>query len=356
MVDVPAFWMGAALADGGEALAALASARGASVDGDWREALAGATLADVLGVQGHGLRPAQVARWHGASSGLTVQRALFRGSPGYPRRLARLYDAPPVLFVQGDAEVMELPCAVAVVGTRSCGPYGAAMARSLAHGVSSRGGVVVSGLARGIDAEAHRATLGTGPTVAVLGHGLGFMSPQSNARLRASILDEGGAIVASWPDTVAPTRFTFPRRNRWIAGLSDAVCVAQAPLRSGAGITARDAMAMGIDVHVVPGPVHEGFDGCAALMNEGARAIVSVEQTLEEITGRPSRTVEAWFEALLRGAGIDELARMRGFSVSEMLTELGRLEAVNVVVRLPGGRYGPGVESAPHGHVHQAHR
>jgi len=341
MVEVPSFWAGACLADAGDALAAFVEARG--ITGSWKEALQGCSVGEVAATPGVRLSARQRARWAEATPCLTVQEALYRGSPGYPVRLARVRDAPPVLFVQGASEALSAPCSVAVVGTRACSPYGAGIAQRIAHGVARSDGVVVSGLARGIDAHAHRAAARVGRTVAVLGHGLGFMSPRSNEGLRRELLAGGGAVVSSWPDTVPPARHTFPRRNRWIAGLSDAVVVAQAGLRSGAGITGRDALGLGIDVWAVQGPLGEGFEGCAALVNQGARAVHDVEEVVIELTGRVPTRVSAWLEALLHGASIDRLARMRGVSVAATLTELGRLEADGVVVRLPGGRYGPGM-------------
>jgi DNA processing protein len=354
MVDVSSFWVGASLADAGAALAAFVEARG--IEGSWREALEGCTVHDVAATPGVRLSPKQRARWAEASSCLTVQPPLFRGSPGYPARLSRVRDAPPILFVQGDPQALEAEVAVAIVGTRSCSPYGAGLAQRFAHGVAASGGVVVSGLARGIDAHAHRAAARVGRTVAVLGHGLGFMSPRSNEGLRRELLARGGCVVSSWPDTVPPARHTFPRRNRWIAGLSDAVLVAQAGARSGAGITARDALGIGIDVWAVPGPLGEGFEGCAALMNQGARAVHDVDDVLVQLTGRAPQGVSDWFRALLHGASIDRLARLRGTSVADTLVELGRLEAAGVVVRRPGGRYAPGEQKVCHADVHEAHR
>lgn len=349
MVEVPAFWVGASLADAGEVLARFAEGRGHG--GDWRDLFEGVTLDEVLAETGARLGPARVARWRAARPALTIQQAVYRGTAEYPQRLGQVRDAPPVLFVQGALGALSGALSVAIVGTRSCSPYGATVAQQLARGVAEAGGVVVSGLARGIDAHAHRSALQVGRTVAVLGHGLGLTSPSSNVRLRRALLDAGGAVVSSWPDVVAPTKFTFPRRNRWIAGLSDAVCVTQAGARSGAGITARDALGLGIDVHVLPGPIHDGFEGCAALLNQGARAIVSVHATLEELVGTSVPMATAWFQALLDGAGVEGLARLRGWTVARTLVELGELEAQGVVVRLPGGRYGPGQGSVPHAHV-----
>jgi len=353
MVEVPAFWVGASEAEAGAALAAFVEVQGLA--GPWPEALRGCTVGDVAACPGVRLTPRQRARWEAAVPALTVQPPLYRGTVDYPERLGRLRDAPPLLFVQGDVSALHPDTAVAIVGTRACSPYGAGLARRLAHEVATAGGVVVSGLARGIDAHAHRAACQVGVTVAVLGHGLGFMSPRANGGLRRQLVERGGAVVSSWPDTTPPARYTFPRRNRWIAGLSDAVVVAQAGLRSGAGITARDALGIGRDVWAVQGPLGEGFEGCAALVNQGARAVHDVDEVVTQLTGCVPPTLRGWFRALLEGASVDALARMRGLSVSEVLVELGRLEAEGVVVRLPGGRYGPGAHRGPHADVQQAH-
>jgi len=164
----------------------------------------------------------------------------------YPAVLREVVGAPPLLFVEGDLPCLNRRC-VAVVGTRSCTGYGASLARRLGHGLASGGIVVVSGLARGIDGHAHRGALEMGATVAVLGHGLGHTSPSSHRGLRADICRHGGAVVSSWKDDVPPRRYTFPRRNRWIAGMSEATVVVEAPLPSGALYTAEASLEMGRD-------------------------------------------------------------------------------------------------------------
>ena len=172
----------------------------------------------------------------------------------YPAALRRTGSPPPVLCVEGSLDVLQRP-AVAIVGTRDCTGYGRRVARRLAEQLAQGGRVVVSGLARGIDEEAHLGACDAGATVAVLGHGLGHTAPASHRGLRRRIVAQGGAMVSAWPDDVAPRPFTFPQRNAWISGLSDAVVVVEAGERSGALITARWASQDGREVFAVPGPV-----------------------------------------------------------------------------------------------------
>lgn len=279
--------------------------------------------------------------WAATSALATRGTALTLADPRYPPQLAALGDAPPVLFVAGDPELLTRP-SVAVVGTRRCSPYGVGVARHLAASVARAGQVVVSGLARGIDAHAHEATLGVGHTVAVLAHGLGTTAPPSNRRLREQIVAEGGAVMSHWPDEVLPQRWHFPVRNRWVAALAAHTVVVEAPARSGALITAREAAELGREVWVVPGPLgRENSRGGNQLAAQGAGLITDVDGWVSEhFGGREQRP--PWRSLLISGASLDEVSRARGLSVAEVMRELALLELRGELVRLPGGRYGEG--------------
>jgi DNA processing protein len=169
-------------------------------------------------------------------------RTVARREPGYPPLLSELHDPPATLFVRGDADALP-EAAVAVVGARSCSAYGAQVARTLARELASAGLVVVSGLARGVDGEAHRGALdGGGRTVAVLGCGIDRDYPRSHAELARRII-ASGAVVCEYPPGVEPAPWRFPARNRIIAGLSLATVVERptAPRRRSIDVLARRA-------------------------------------------------------------------------------------------------------------------
>jgi DNA processing protein len=177
-----------------------------------------------------------------------------RGCRRYPPLLAQLHDPPSKVYVRGDCECLSRP-AVAVVGARSCSPYGAQVARDVARQLAATGVVIVSGLARGIDGEAHRGALEAGgTTVAVLGCGIDRDYPRSNAVL-AERIRTSGAVVSEYPSGVEPAPWRFPARNRIIAGLCLATVVVEARERSGALITADFALELGRDVFAVPGEI-----------------------------------------------------------------------------------------------------
>ena len=177
------------------------------------------------------------------------------GRSGYPALLRELHDPPPRLYFRGGpAELLDLP-AVAIVGARSCSPYGAQVARELARELGAAGVVVVSGLARGVDGEAHRGALAAGGlTVAVLGCGIDRDYPRAHAQLAGRIA-ESGAVVSEYPPGIEPSPWRFPARNRIVAGLARATVVVEARERSGALITADFALELGRDVFAVPGEI-----------------------------------------------------------------------------------------------------
>lgn len=330
MGRVDGFWAGAQ--DHGRRLDLQDLAERAGGWDDLRRAGEGGLVA--LGV------PPVVARaWLRTPSRTSLGALLTLADPHYPDLLRKARPAPPVIAVEGDVEALHAP-AVAVVGTRACTAYGVALAQHIGGSLAAGGVTVVSGLARGIDGHAHRAAVRVGRTVAVLGHGLEHTSPASHRHLRRSIVEAGGAIVSAWPDGFGPRPATFPVRNRWIAGLSEAVVVVEAPRRSGALYTAEAAAELGREVWAVPGPVGAPASrGCLDLVAAGAQVLVDADEFTELWTGRSRIRDEAWLERLFHGASLEEASRLSGRPVAELLAELAQLEVRGEVVRLPGQRY-----------------
>ena len=183
---------------------------------------------------------------------MTIRR-IRRGERGYPPLLARIPDPPPSLWLRGDVDPTLLAdTAVAIVGARACSGYGRSVARMLSGGVAEAGAVVISGLARGIDGEAHRGALAVaGKTVAVLGCGIDRDYPAAHAELARAIVAAGGLVVSEYEPGVEPAPWRFPARNRIIAGLAAATVVVEARERSGALITADFALEDGREVLAV---------------------------------------------------------------------------------------------------------
>lgn len=195
-------------------------------------------------------------------------RHIVFGDPAYPERLAALDDAPPALAAVGDLALLARPT-VAIVGARNASLAGRRLAAGFAAALGAAGFAVVSGLARGIDSEAHRASLATG-TIAVLAGGIDQIYPPENAGLQASIAQQG-LLLAEAAIGAPPTAQSFPRRNRIVSGLALAVLVIEAGDRSGSLITARRAAEQGRDVFVVPGsPLDPRYAGSNALIRDGA--------------------------------------------------------------------------------------
>lgn len=207
-------------------------------------------------------------------------RWLWPGHPDWPARLVGLPKGPVALHWEGSLTPLGAP-GVAVVGARSCTRWGRKWSRDIAQAVAEAGGVVVSGLARGIDAEAHLAA--RGKTIAVLGQGLAAPMAGWQKVVRDQVRDRGGLVLSELaPDEHAST-FTFPIRNRIIAGLVGTVVVVEAAKRSGARITARCALDAGRDVLAVPGPPDAPASvGCLELIAQGATMVQSVDTVLQE--------------------------------------------------------------------------
>jgi len=254
---------------------------------------------------------------------VTVVACLRRRDPAYPPLLAAIHDPPPQLFLRGSAgaALLDRP-AVAIVGARACSSYGRSVARSLGRDLAAAGLVVVSGMARGIDGEAHRGALdGGGATVAVLGCGIDRDYPAAHAEL-ARRIGERGVVVSEYEPGVEPAPWRFPARNRIIAGLCQATLVIEARERSGALITADFALEEGREVLAVPGEITSSLsNGTNALLRIGATPVTRVEDVLEIFGIEPARasavvlgpTAETLLARLADGAlTADEVVRASG--------------------------------------------
>ncbi|HYN09125.1 MAG TPA: DNA-processing protein DprA [Vicinamibacterales bacterium] len=277
------------------------------------------------------------------------QSALSCRAEAYPDRLRHIPDPPIILWLRGQTELLDAP-AVAIVGSRSATPAGLSVATRLGRELADVGLVVVSGMARGVDAAAHRGAIdGTGRTIAVLGCGTDVIYPREHHALARQILARG-AIVSELPPGTPPRQWHFPLRNRIISGLAQAVVVVEASEKSGSLITAKAALEQGRDVLAVPGNVISGrHRGCHALIKDGARLVETVDDVLEEL--RWSRRFVQVPPALnslqlseLEGTmaagepySVDELAEATGRPAPDLLAELGALEVAGRVSRLPGG-------------------
>lgn len=211
--------------------------------------------------------------------------------PEYPALLLAITDPPPVLYYRGALRLNDMPrtLTVGIVGTRRPSSYGRRWTQRLSCELTRQGGVIVSGLAAGIDTEAHTSCLDQqGMTVAVLGTGVDVVYPQRNAALYRRIVDRG-LVVSEYPDGTGPDKTHFPQRNRIIAGLSRAVLVAEAPARSGALITARLANDYCREVYALPCALdNKQGEGCLNLIQQGAQIVVGEAALTEALEALPA--------------------------------------------------------------------
>jgi len=265
----------------------------------------------------------------------------------FPPLLRAIYDPPPRLYLRGggEAELLSRPCA-AVVGARACSPYGAQVARMLGRELATAGLVVVSGLARGIDGEAHRGALEAGGvTVAVLGCGIDRDYPAAHAELARRIRRDGLA-VAEYEPGIEPAPWRFPARNRIIAGLCAATVVVEARERSGALITADLALEEGREVFAVPGEITSALSaGANALLRLGATAATSAVDVLEAFGLAPtepagpalSAAAEAALARIRDGpASADELVRALCLDAGALAAALTELELHGLLTETSG--------------------
>ncbi|HVP09194.1 MAG TPA: DNA-processing protein DprA [Burkholderiales bacterium] len=270
----------------------------------------------------------------------------------YPRLLLEIADPPALLYCRGRAELLNRP-ALAVVGSRNATAQGARNAEQFARAFSAAGLTIVSGLAQGIDAAAHRGGLAAdGATIAVLGTGVDNVYPKANAALAEEIATRG-LLVSEFPLGTQALAHHFPRRNRLISGLAQGCLVVEAALGSGSLITARSAAEQGREVFALPGSIHSPLSkGCHALIKQGAKLAESAEDVLSELasfrrTGFASTRAPASAaadEPLLECMGfdpvdVDSLCARAGLPAESVSADLLRLELAGRVAALPGGLY-----------------
>ena len=296
-------------------------------------------------------------------------RLLHRDGADYPQLLASVSDAPAVLYLSGG---LNGGPAIAIVGSRQPTAYGRRVARALAAQAARAGLTVVSGLARGVDTEAHEAALDAGGvTWAVLGSGLGRVYPPENRRLAERIVAGGGALLSEAPLLAAPLAANFPRRNRIISGLSWVTVVVEGLVTSGALITARAALAQGREVGAVPGPIDSDLSaGPHKLLQDGAFPVLGFSDILERLPPGQKTVIKqgldesanshykeslgpalcykervgAERQKILKSMGsgevsFEDLIRETGMDVPALLRALAELEIEGLIDSCPGQRY-----------------
>jgi len=274
--------------------------------------------------------------------------------PHYPRALLATADPPPAFYYRGRHELLNRP-AFAIVGSRNATPQGVENAEAFASALSAAGFTIVSGLALGIDAGAHRGGLrGLGSSIAVVGTGLDRVYPPANRDLEAHLADHGG-ILSEFALGTPPLPSNFPRRNRVISGLARGVLVVEATLASGSLITARFAAEQGRDVFAIPGSIHSPFSkGPHRLIREGAKLVETAQDVLEELgtsippphaspaqaTAAPSGNAARVLAALGHDpADVDALTARSGLAAHVVSASLVELELAGAVASLPGGTF-----------------
>lgn len=286
--------------------------------------------------------------------------------PEYPRLLLEIPDPPPLLYYQGRVDLAEnqgLTPLVAIVGTRDPSDYGKRWTRRIASTLAQNGFTIVSGLADGIDTEAHRSCLEAGGrTLAVMGTGVDMVYPWSNRFLYQQVI-EHGLVLSEYPAGTQPDRGHFPRRNRIIAGFSRATLVMEAPKKSGALITARLANDYGRDIYALPGSLdNPKAIGCLRLLNQGAHVILSEAELLEMLGALPQLylvpppqqtslplNLEPTLEKVLltladlsqdeNAIQFDRIVQHSELPASAVSSALLQLELLGLVAQLPGMRY-----------------
>jgi DNA processing protein len=288
-------------------------------------------------------------------------RLLCLTDPDYPRLLRQITDPPLVLSVWGEL-CPEDGLAIAVVGSRRATPYGLDACRRLSRELASAGLTIVSGLARGIDAEAHRGALEAhGRTIAVLGSGLDNLYPREHQRL-AERIAASGAVLTEFPLGEPPRARNFPRRNRVITGMTLGTLVVEAAARSGSLVSARLALEQNRDVFAVPGPIgSKNREGVHALIQDGARLVTRGADVIDELrpelrallrpNGEPAgtesgaalddeeRSILTRLSETERALDLDELLDGVALTVDRAVAALSRLEIKGAIWSLPGGLY-----------------
>lgn len=320
--------------------------------GELQQVVSESQAGAVLRVRDDAQVAAQVERtlaWAGEAGNAIVTL----GDATYPRAMLEIPDPPPILYVKGRLELLG-ERGLAIVGSRNATAQGAANAANFARALSDAGITVVSGLALGIDAAAHRGALeGGGSTIAVIGTGADIVYPARNREL-AHAIAERGAIVSEFPLGTSALAANFPRRNRIISALSRGVLVVEAAQRSGSLITARLAGEQGRDVFAIPGSIHSPLSkGCHVLIKQGAKLVDSVADILEELgaapaggTGRREHGAEEVSPEHARvlqamgydAVGFDALRERTALPAERLSAVLMELELAGRVAQLPGAR------------------
>ena len=269
----------------------------------------------------------------------------------YPKALLNIPDPPILLYVKGQRDLLNQPV-LAIVGSRSATPQGKSNATAFAQALSDAGLCIVSGMAQGIDAAAHRGGLqGQGSSIAVVGTGLDRVYPASNREL-AHVLANEGVLLSEFSLGTPPIASNFPRRNRIISGMSLGCLVVEASLQSGSLITARLAMEQGREVFAIPGSIHAPQSkGCHALIKQGAKLTESAQDILDELSCVfqatpicPANTIDAPDHEFLAQLGydpvsLDTLSDRSGLTISQLSAMLLTLELDRRVQTLPGNLY-----------------
>jgi DNA processing protein len=272
----------------------------------------------------------------------------------YPAALKTIYDPPPYLFIRGEILPRD-EAAVAIVGTRAPKAYGKAIAKMIAGDLASAGVTIVSGMAFGIDGEAHRAALDAkGRTIAVLGSGIDVVYPRAHENLMMEII-EHGAVVSEFPPGTSPEAGNFPRRNRVISGLAKGTLVVEAPLKSGALLTAAHALDQNREVFAIPGPISSNNSkGVHRLIKDNRAALVESAEDILKLLGwlAPSPNSASsptpdlskdekaiWERLTLEPVHIDELSRKTGIVTHELLGRLLMMELRGIIKQLPGKHF-----------------
>jgi DNA processing protein len=280
-----------------------------------------------------------------------ANRIITLADAEYPKSLLEIPDPPPLLYVKGRLDLVKHP-GLAIVGSRNATAQGIANAEAFAEALSNAGLAIISGLALGIDAAAHRGGLaGKGSTVAVVGTGLDIVYPARNRELAHRIAEQG-TLVSEFPLGTPALAANFPRRNRLICGLSRGCLIVEAAISSGSLITARLAAEQGRDVFAIPGSIHSPLaKGCHALIKQGAKLVESAEDVLEELglqhssrqPPAPGTTKDDDHPLLVHfgfePVDIDTLQLRSGLPIESINTALTELEVAGMIAALPGSRW-----------------
>jgi DNA processing protein len=274
-------------------------------------------------------------------------------SSQFPQKLKMLSDCPLLIYVQGTLCLEERP-QLAIIGTRAATDYGKQATFHFSKTIAAAGVCIVSGLARGIDTEAHKATLGHGQTIAIIGSGLGSIYPKENEPLAKEIVKHGGAVLSELPIKTPPSRFSFPKRNRLIAALSSALLLTEAPKKSGAMGTMELGFLFSKKLYALPGrALQEQYEGNHLLIQQGKAKLVTAPEEIIKEFGiilknslhknkgvKISETEEKVLEIISQSeVSVDELFHKSCLPISCLHATLMQLILKDLAVELPGKRF-----------------